>query len=463
MYIMKEYDYVIIGGGPTGLAAATALSPFYKIALVEREHVLGGCHRVRRDAKGYFGEHGPRVYPGSYATVNSLLEHIGLSWDQVFTKTQYSPDLVDGKHWYSMLSTKEIFALLTACIPYFLWNPSYGSEESVLHFCQRHNFSEGSIRYMDRICRFSDGASASRYPLHKFLSGFNEHIMYNFYRQRIASDVFLFKQWASFLRDKRSVHMYLGERSVTLEGRGSVVKLGEGEPLHASKGVVLAIPPENAVKLLNDSRLDVPPGFAKFAHGTEYEEYLNVTYHFSSPLPPSFPYHKYTPWSIAYLPQLDDTVLSTSATLLSIPSPRTGKTAHQCTRKELAEEIMNQLRQATGYALEPTRVVVSSGLKRHGGKWDDEDTAFVKTPDSPFWYNFSLLPGVYTVGTHTGRSTDNFTSMESAVQNGLALAHHLHPELHHVLLAPRWSLTVRHIILAMMSLCIMYGLARKIL
>ena len=43
------YDYTIVGAGPTGLTIAWFLAKSgYKVLIIEREIVIGGCHRVIR-------------------------------------------------------------------------------------------------------------------------------------------------------------------------------------------------------------------------------------------------------------------------------------------------------------------------------------------------------------------------------------------------------------------------------
>ena len=446
--VMDTYDFIIVGGGPAGLTLATVLSAKnFRIAIVDREPSLGGCHRVRRDSHGWFGEHGPRVYSGSYTHVQAVLASIGLQWDDVFVKTEFAPDKMDGKRWFQHLTPREVFALCTEFIPFLLWNAKRGSKESVLHFCTRSNFSDASTSYMDRICRFSDGAGADRYPLHKFMSGFDAHVLYNFYRPRGANDTGLFAHWERVLRD-RGVDIFLGQNdAVHMRGSKSVV-LASHQELHAEHAIILAMPPTNCVDLLSKSHRPIPRGMPQFAEDTEYGEYLNVTFHFSTAPFTREPEKLFrsTPWGIAYLPQFGGHVLSTAATLLSVPSPRTGKTAHQSTRKQLAEEILDQLRRATGIALRPVRVVISSGLSRSANAWDDKDTAYVKTANTDYWPSFELEPGVYTVGTHTGRSSDAFTSMESAVQNALALAHTLYPHGDSPVIAANHAWTARHIV-----------------
>ena len=82
----NEYDYVIVGGGPTGMSLAWLFgSKNSKVLLIERDQKLGGCHRVQR-VDGYFSEHGPRVYSNSYIMFIELLKDMDIDFFQIFTE-----------------------------------------------------------------------------------------------------------------------------------------------------------------------------------------------------------------------------------------------------------------------------------------------------------------------------------------------------------------------------------------
>lgn len=459
---MNSFDYIIIGTGPAGLAAATALSKSYTVALLDRESSIGGCHRVRRDAGGYFGEHGPRVYSGAYVTVDYILRKIGTTWKDIFVPTSFSPDMMNGKRWYQTLSPREIASIVVECIPFFLWNPHSGSTESVMEFCKRNSFSVASIAYMDRICRHSDGAGADDYPLNTFLNGFNQHALYRFYSPKVPLDVSLFPLWHNFLQRTGRVEFYLGQKAIRLQSLPNgqtIVELSGHNKLHAKLGVICATPPVNLLELLKKSCMNIPKGFQQFAKDTEYNEYLSISFHFSPRLPSTFKRGQRTPWQIAYIPQFHGRILSTAAVLLDVPSPYNGKTAHECTRQELANEMLLQLSAATGIVLNPTRTVVSSGLRKHtDARWHDEDEAYVHTVKTGHWRRFKVSANynVYTVGTHTGFSSNAFTSMESAVQNALTLVNTLHPDLTSFMHPKHNARTVRQLILFLITLVVIF-------
>ena len=79
-----EFDYVIVGAGPTGLTLAWILGKYgNKILLVDREASIGGCHRVRR-VDGFFTEHGPRIYISNAKTFKTILKSMNMDFDKMF-------------------------------------------------------------------------------------------------------------------------------------------------------------------------------------------------------------------------------------------------------------------------------------------------------------------------------------------------------------------------------------------
>ena len=84
----KIYDYIIIGGGPSGLILAYLLSKNNQkssdktsksILLIDKNTSLGGCHRVDRNDI-YFTEHGPRVYSSAFVNFINILKDFNVDF-----------------------------------------------------------------------------------------------------------------------------------------------------------------------------------------------------------------------------------------------------------------------------------------------------------------------------------------------------------------------------------------------
>ena len=117
-----EYDYIIIGGGPTGMTLAWLLEDeSRKILLLEKENELGGCHRVHR-VNGYFSEHGPRIYTTAYVMFIELLKDLEIDFSEYFVEYKASISKIDKKS-MSTLNKKEKKAFFWAFI-YLIFNMS---------------------------------------------------------------------------------------------------------------------------------------------------------------------------------------------------------------------------------------------------------------------------------------------------------------------------------------------------
>lgn len=390
------YDYIVIGGGPTGLTLATHLPG--KVALVERHEVLGGCHRSPGDATKPFVEHGPRVYSGAYVNVADILETIGLSWEEVYVATQFSPELIDGKRWYEHLSAREIAALSWDYCVYALFDADRGRDVTMRAYCRRHGFSAASERYVDSVCRFSDGGGADRYSLWEFLSGFDQHTRPFYVPRRPMNHVF--EAWHAFLA-RRGVDVFLG--SPVTRVTPTSVAMGDRRVVRARK-VILAVPPKHADALLRASGIH-EPGFRRFATLTKYDPYYSVSL-FGAGLN-NADGHATTDWGVIAL-QYPFGVVSAAATRFGVPSSVTGKTlAATRSPDAAAAEIKRQLGFGDG---------VSCAYEDDEGGGDSAFFAAVGAGYVPF----ELGCNISTVGCHNGRSSYHFTSMESAVQNALA-------------------------------------------
>ena len=198
---IENYDYIIVGGGPTGMTLSWILSSYgKKVLLVEKENSLGGCHRVQR-VDGYFSEHGPRVYSDSYLYFIDILNDMGLDFKELFTLYKFNLSNIDNQTIFS-LSKTEKFSLLKAFI-LMSFDINYGKKKSIKQFMVEHNFKPNSIDYIERLCRLTDGASADDYTLFQFLQLLNQQYFYEIYQPRKPNDKGLMKLWTDKLIENK--------------------------------------------------------------------------------------------------------------------------------------------------------------------------------------------------------------------------------------------------------------------
>lgn len=384
------YDHIIVGAGPAGLTLATYLPG--RNCLLERQSVAGGCHRVLPEYAS-FVEHGPRVYSGSYVNMHKVLNDIGVSWKDHFDAVYYSPELIDGKHWYRWMSHQEIVWLSVEYLLYCIV-PNHGKSISMKEYCTSKGFCPGTMDKIDLVCRWSDGGGSDRYTLWQFLSGLDQHSK-SFYVPSKPLGT-LFEYWVRWLQSNKACDIFMSA-NVT---RVSPTTVSTEHGVFAGKKVILCIPPVYASRLLKASGL-LDPEFQAFSKATKYNPYWSVSFYTDSW--DNSQGHRSTPYGVVAV-QYPFGVLSAAGTRFDVPNER-GVMLKDLSDDEAAQEIRRQLGLSEN--------VPYAYLQ---GPYNDQ--SFVMTPQHQS-YPAALPGGVDVVGTHNGHSTYHFTSMESAIQNAL--------------------------------------------
>jgi protoporphyrinogen oxidase len=400
VYSMPPYDFIIVGAGPTGLTLAWLLSSKHKVALIDSAPTIGGCHRVIRD-DGHFTEHGPRVYSSAYKTVESLLNNMDIRWDDIFTPYKFIMGAIGGRTWQSLHVT-ELLTLASAYVQ-LAFGRDY-SKTSMREFTR--DWSRESIDYIERICVLTDGQRADTYPVAKFLQLVNQQTgLYKLYQPKAPNDELLFAQWEQKLR----------ERGVTFHLATECTAVREGEVVttrgtFTANNIILATPPRTLARLGLVSQ--------EYAAKTSYIDYITVNFEFmldkGQTLPPTWGFPA-TAWGLAHIVVSDywdgDHPLTISCGITNVDAPdRNGKTARTSDDNYVIASALEQLRESYPLLLEPTSAKIGSRI--------GQESAFVGTDFIPH----AMKPGIYNAGTQNGKAQYAYTSMETAVANGAAMA-----------------------------------------
>lgn len=472
------YDLIIVGAGPSSLALAQRCSKLdKKILIIDREATIGGCHRVRRVNK-LFTEHGPRVYSETYKTFQSLLKDMDVDFYDLFAKYNFNLTEIGGQTVFSTLSYIELSRFAFSFF-ILIFNKNYGTDIVLYDYLINNNFNKNSIDMIDRVCRLTDGGGSEKFTLNEFLQLFNQQFFYKLYQPKLPNDVSLFKIWKDFL-DKKGIDFLFNIKNFELNTDKSGKKISSiliNNKYYYGDNFVIATPPLNLNKIMKKSNLMHNWGdLEKFANDTKYIEYISMMFHWNEILKLKNVYgFPRSYWGIAFIKLSDysnfdevnsQTVISAAITISDVISPRIGKTANECTEGELLIEVFEQLKESYGNIVSPTISILSPGVKysNEESKWVSIDTAFITSSVQKFLpFQNKLISNLYNLGTHNGKSLYKFTSLESAVSNGVYLSKVIYPELSSSsILLKSYTLTdILNIIILLIILYILYKVLKK--
>ena len=306
--------------------------------------------------------------------------------------------------------------------------PEGAKRQSVLEFFKLHNFSDQTIKTFDRICRLTDGGRIENYTLFELFEVFNQNIFYQTYQPKLPNDKGLLKIWTNKILETGNVEIRYNVAVDRISNDAIVT--ADGKVYHAKK-YIFAIPPKPFISILEKS--DNPNMFGEFnqlkywANKSAYFDYLPVTFHWKERIDlPHVWGSTDSDWGIIFIVLSDymyfqesQTVIIVASTLGDSKSQVTGKTANQSTKEELITETFRQLSEILSITRQPDVSILSESLRKENDKWVTSDTAFIYTKlgHAPAYQ----YDNIYWIGSHTGFSHYNFTSLETAIQNSLTL------------------------------------------
>jgi hypothetical protein len=443
-----DYDYIVVGAGPTGLALAQVLSKTSRVLLVEKRDYLGGCHGVTRVHDGMMTEHGPRIYIDNFLVFKELLNDMGAQFDNLFVKYNFSTVSMMLEA-IRVLSLREIATLGWS---FMTLNNSY-KEITLLEYLSSHDFSKASIDILDRIGRLTDGGSADTYTLFSFLQILNQNFLYGIYQPRVPNDVGLFRIWedallkcgVGIMKNATVEEFVVDAANAKVLGVALRDSRTNDRPIVCGcNNIILACPPQDVQRILSahgELGAAFGPNFERFQEETQYLPYISVIFHWRSEItvPKIWGYPR-TAWGVGNIVLSDymdfndprsKTVISTVITMPDAPSDALNVSANEISDKRaVMKEVFRQLQQVYPDLPEPDyQFLTQSAYDAEQRRWVPFNHAFMTTTHGYVPNRSALFDNLYNCGVQNGNSSYSFTSMESSVANAVHLVKELQPEL----------------------------------
>lgn len=427
--MIKKYDYIIIGLGPSSLTLAYHFSKLKKHCLIlERDKDIGGCHSVRR-VDNYFSEHGPRMYSNRFINFINILNDMNINFYDHFV--DYKKDINEYiLFFYNNTSITEKLQLLISYILFLIY-PNYYKKISVKKYFKKFNIK--IISYINRLCIISDGMDSSKYSMSKLFNSFNQNYLYKFYQPNKPNDVGFIKLWVDRL-DKNYITIINNSEVIELNTINNIISSIKtiNHKLYYADKYILCIPPKPMYKLLYNSKIpDVFKfNFKDWVFNNSYNDYISITFHFNHKIDinNTFDYIETKNELIYvilsdYFNDVNNTIISTSLSVLD-------DYIHSLNYNELINETYTQLiiqipelKNVKYY-----KAIINPNVKKINNKWISLDTAFISTINNEYIKQESTLyVNLYNVGTQNNYNEYDFTTIETSIINSLYFIHKNYP------------------------------------
>lgn len=442
---MVEYDYIVVGGGPTGITLATMLANTkYNTLLLESESSLGGNWKIDWENDTYLTEHSPKVLFSTNRLFFQLLDRIGYhSYTLNPVYGRFGNWKVVKKMWseLSFRDMAQMVRLMTTNTQHI--DPNQTLEDWSKRTAKLSLSGDRFLRTMTIVMANTYDKVSVRAFVH--FVAVDPGIFFNLVQLdrpnewiRCATDYLQEHAENVTIRSNTHVVSVHPTTSQQHDGKGSqgLVIDSQGHTYHGTK-IVLTTPLRAAYEIVRRS----PPrlqtnwfgSIDQFKHFVDRSTYTGFGFqlHFdvSVPVPPDWCWSCFHDWTIIVVPKdrLHDTiskdpkvksVWSCVVVDLDTKARRIGKTANECDAiEEVVDECLHQLQERSQHILpKPYHVTVHKNIVRTDQRrWDSIHSSYANVMGS-VPYRGTNTDNVFLVGPH---NIGSLTIIEHAIRSAV--------------------------------------------
>jgi len=422
------FDYVVVGGGPSGIVIAHRMSRRgARVLLLERSYALGGCWKVDPD----LSEHSPKVIDArSYPNFRGFVNELGAPFD---TQPVYRNGLLKMVLYFlRRLCPHDAAQLGIAIGSTLLRTPRYDYHMSVREWMDTRGISPTARRALRTLC-----IALANVP-EKLCAG----VLFDALSAHPRPDLVRLRRPNEWIRRAKdalqaqgcAIRFDVAVRSVLTTPGGPTQVIDTHGNVHEGHTVALCVPLTQLHEIVSHSdeamRRNWFPSMPPFARYVEDSSYIGIglLVRFDRRIDTDHAEWCWScrgDWTVIVIDKTtrcrsgSRSVWSCAVVDLDTPSAHLGKAARHCTMAELQGEVLRQLEEAHGSEL---RSKVHD-VRPHGALTRDPERGWTTV-----YAGFSnirgtlpqrgaTVPNVFAVGPHT---VPGVATLETAVESALA-------------------------------------------
>ena len=440
--------YVIVGAGPTGLSLAYVLANNgYEVDLIEKDAQLGGSWNAQWAEGKYFSESSPRVllYPSEFF---NFLFDIGMTMDDFGN--------IYGNFFQTMIKFSGFFMKHFTLNDYLIFTQGVmihklsRTEKTFQDWLDTSGLSEGAKKALTIFCitinaepyntHINDMFGAVSPIIHvKQMKDPNQWLKIIEHKFSLLPNIKVYKNMEVINLTSKDGKI---ERIIAKNNRTAKVMAFEGERF------VIATEPNAFPNMIKNASSDIKNNWNSYNWLKEWSSksfYIGFGFqlHFREKIefPDEWCWSCKDDWNVIITPvsnwlnekskdPLINTVWSCCITKMDAKSSKLKLTANQCSREQIIDESIRQIRNSMSTPLlKPYKVTYSDGLYRMNNKWISKNTGFSRQPNLGYLPIQGNIENLFALGCYTNTGINMVAHSGTAIGATMKFLNEYEPRL----------------------------------